>query len=118
MTLPTTDHAHGIERNPDSPMSGKLVLGGKGQIPIMLWREPGLPIKAENFTGAVAHGQELQVLRMKEHDGAEWYYVKCVVKHEGKSYPQKGWIRRPLLKELGNDTNSASLDNRGSPHTY
>ena len=110
MTLPTTDHAHGIERNPASPEYGRQVLGGKGQIPIILWRRPGgMEIKEENFTGAVAHGQELKVIRGIEYEGEWWYYVTCSIRHEGRTYPQRGWVKRPLLKDSGNDTDKDNL---------
>ena len=93
-------------------MYNKLVIGGAGQIPIMLWKQPGLPVKEENFTGALSHGYEVDVIRKKEYDSEPWFYVRADVKHEGGVYLQKGWVKKSLLKEIGIDDNNDRINNK------
>lgn len=101
MKLPTTDHTCGIDRNPDSKFYNKLILGGNGMIPILLWRRPGCEFVAANVTGALAHDFEVQVTRRIMYKDRPYYYVKASVQHEGKAHHQRGWLPNTLLKELG-----------------
>jgi hypothetical protein len=58
-------------------------------------------IIAGNVTGAVGHGQEVEILEKKQDNKALWCYVTCEVEHEGKAYPQKGWVKRQFLENEG-----------------
>jgi hypothetical protein len=101
MKLPTIDHTCGIDRNPDSKQHGQIVLGGKGMIPILLWRRPGCEFAPENITGALTHDYEVKVVRRIVYEKRPYYFVRTSVQHKGKDYPQKGWLPNTLLKELG-----------------
>lgn len=87
-----TDTAWGIENN-------ELIAPS-----IFLWRRPGVAMKAENLTGAVAHNTEVEVLKRVEYKGS--WYVKCkqMVIFEENEYLQRGWCVETMLKNKGRST--------------
>ena len=89
-----TDTITGIDRYEHSPDRGKLVVEA-----VILWRRPGIEAAAEHVTGAVAHGDEVEVLRTVKRDGGVYARVKT------DKYPnrQSGWMRATLLEKLGLD---------------
>ena len=96
------DRAWGIERNPSSAAFGEQVLGGEGQMPIILWSRPGCVAAAENVTGAVKHGQTVELMRKVQYRDEMWWRVRTAVVHKGKKHMQRGWIKQTLLRREGN----------------
>ena len=95
------DRVWGIERNPDSPLFGKVVVGGEGQMPIILWKLPGCKAAARNVSGALRHGHRVAILAKTLRGGVTYYKVRTTVLHEKKKYPQIGWVTESLLKKAG-----------------
>lgn len=99
--LPCVDHTSGVERNPDSPLYGRLVLGTKGTPPILLWNSPGCKPTAENLTGALLHNHPVTVEKRRKYQGAWYYYISTAVNHEGTIHPQHGWVLPSVLRDIG-----------------
>ena len=99
--FPVEDHVCGVERNPSSDLYGRVVVGAHGTLPIVLWRRPGCELSAENVTGALAHNHKVTVTRRIMYKERPYYYVNADVRHDGKTYPQRGWLIGDLLRELG-----------------
>lgn len=85
----------GMERDQSSPAFGEVVVGGPGQTPIFLWDKPGKFVK---LSGALKHGDKVKVLDKKFKSGQMYYKVECTISHEGKDYPQCGWVSKRLIK--------------------
>ena len=104
MSKRKTDRTWGIERNPESDMAGKLVVGGKDMMPIIFWRSPGINVinaNAEDITGAARHNQRVEIIGRTTFKGARFVKVRKMVIHDGKEYPQVGWLTASLLKREG-----------------
>lgn len=99
--LPCVDHVNGIERNQDSPMYGRLVVGTKRTAPIMLWKEPGCEPIADNLTGALLHNHPVTVEKRQRHNDRWYYYVSTAIRHEGQTYHQNGWVLDSFLRDIG-----------------
>jgi len=61
---------------------------------IYLWKTRNGILDADNLGGALEHGDK--VLAEKSNDG--WVKVFKNIKHEGKEYPQVGFIRDTLVR--------------------
>lgn len=84
------DTLTGIERYHRSEAYGELV------VPVItLWKEPGLPPKADNVAGVLDHGAEVQVTQKKRRQGRDWYFVR------NEEQDQEGWIVAAFLDRLG-----------------
>ena len=97
------DYTWGIERNPESKMFGKLVIGGKGMMPIIFWKSPGAQMDAKNVTGAAKHNQRVEIVSRTTFKGDRFVKVRMMVIDKGKKYPQAGWVARSLLKREGRE---------------
>ncbi len=97
------DYTWGIDRNEASQHYGKLVLGGKNMLPIILWSRPGAPIDSKNVKGALPHNERVKVIKTLYYKGKPWAKVSKTVDHDGRKYPQVGWLSATLLKKLGVD---------------
>ena len=91
------DQVWGIDRYRHSPYHGQVVTET-----IHLWKEPGAQAAAVNMTGALAHGAFVWILAKKKHEGHDWYKVHANVEHDGKVYPQRGWVVDRMLRKRGN----------------
>jgi hypothetical protein len=90
--LVSTDKIHGIDRYEYSKFKGELV------VPVaLLWKSPGIKAAAKNLTGAVAHGYEVSVRKVKKHKGRNFYFVSADI----GGNVQAGWISAMLLEKLG-----------------
>jgi len=98
---PYKDRVWGIDRYENSQTKGELILGGSGQLPICLWKRPGVKIDAENLSGALKHRDRVTVKKEKAHDGAWFYFVEADIKHNGIIYHQHGWLSGMLLEKTG-----------------
>jgi hypothetical protein len=92
------DQIWGEDRYLNSPYYGQVV----NEI-IILWQAPGLPVAKENMSGALAHGSYVQVVNKAEMRGKTWYKVLCSVQHDGRNYPQVGWVSERMLLKRGRD---------------
>ena len=101
MSKRKTDRTWGIDRNPDSAMVGKLVVGGKGMMPIIFWKSPGAKIDTKNVGGAARHNQRVEIIGRTTFKGSRFAKVRKMVIHDGKEYPQVGWLTASLLKREG-----------------
>jgi len=96
------DNVWGIDRIDGSLSYGELVVHH-----IYLWSEPKIlqwkdgDLDPEKLTGALMHGFPVTVKDSRLADGIMFYFVKANVKHQGKRYPQEGWLPSSLLKERG-----------------
>ena len=90
------DQAWGEDRYKHSPYYGEIT-----QPVILLWREPGLRVAAANMTGALRHGEFVEVLGKTALRGSDWYKVRFDVQHEGQTYPQVGWLADRMLRARG-----------------
>ena len=99
-----TDRTWGIDRSRSSDTFGKLVLGGVNMMPIVLWNQPGAAPKQENVTGGLKHNQRVEIIGRTTFNGARFIKVRKTVIHEGKRYPQVGWLSETLLKREGEPT--------------
>jgi len=64
---------------------------------IYLWKTKEGVMKADNLGGALKHGQKVEVKQVDpEPDG--WVKVYRMAVHEGKKYPQEGWVKKTLVK--------------------
>ena len=69
---------------------------GVVEVPVInLWKSKLGIMVADNLTGALAHGSEVEVLS-KDTDG--WYKVSADVEHEGKTFHQEGYVMNSLIK--------------------
>lgn len=92
------DQVWGIETNEKSLAFGEIVCPV-----IILWKSIQGSTVAENVSGALAHGDDVEVIRTKQHDGFNFAFIK------GRSYDslgvpgplQKGWVRTSLLRRYG-----------------
>lgn len=96
-----TDRVWGIERNPDSPAFGDVVVGSEGQMPIILWALPACDVAPHNVTGGLSHGDRVTVLSKTLRSGTAYYKVRANIIHEKKKYTQAGWVANTLLKKAG-----------------
>lgn len=101
MSKRKTDHTWGIERNPESKLCGKLVVGGKDMLPIIFWKSPGAKPDAQNVTGAALHNQRVEIISKTTFNGNRFVKVRMTVIDKGKKYPQVGWVSESLLKREG-----------------
>ena len=101
MSKRKTDRTWGIERNPESDMVGKLVVGGKGMMPIIFWKSPGAKMDAQNVGGAARHNQRVEIVGKTTFKGSRFVKVRKTVIHKSKKYPQIGWVSASLLKREG-----------------
>ncbi len=62
---------------------------------IHLWKTRKGVMEADNLSGAVKHGQRVEV---KQIDDDGWVEVYRMVVHKGKEYPQEGWVKKSLIK--------------------
>ena len=62
---------------------------------IYLWKSKAGILKANNVGGALAHGDEVEIIR-RHKDG--WVSIRANVEHEGEIYPQVGLVRESLIK--------------------
>lgn len=89
----TLGRVSGVDRYEGSPSYGQLVLEQ-----IYLWRNPYGATTADNLKGVLRDMDEVELVRYIDHEGERKYYVKAVVIHEGKTYPQSGWVSARLLE--------------------
>ena len=73
----------------------------KKSMPIILWKRPGAKLDAANVTGGLMHNQRVEITSKTTYDGTRFVKVRKVVTHEGKKYPQSGWLSAKLLKREG-----------------
>jgi hypothetical protein len=66
---------------------------------IYLWKSKGGIMIADNVGGALKHGDEVEILE-EDNDPEGWVKVFKEVKHKGKKYPQKGYVKKSLIKYL------------------
>ena len=64
---------------------------------IYLWKSKKGVMKADNLGGALKHGSEVEIIK---RDPNGWVYVETEIEHEGKMYPQKGFVKKSLIKEM------------------
>ena len=62
---------------------------------IYLWKSKAGILKANNVGGALAHGDEVEIIR-RHKDG--WVSIRANVEHEGEIYHQVGLVRESLIK--------------------
>ena len=84
-------------------MSKKAKVWGeeKGEIVcpvIYLWKTKGGLMVADNLGGALGHGDEVEILEEADPEG--WVKIFAEVEFEGKKYPQKGYVKKSLIKYL------------------
>ena len=101
MTKYKTDLTWGIDRNPNSPEFGNLVVGGKGMMPITLWDRPAASMRGIHVTGGLKHNQRVEIISRTTFKGCRFVKVRKIVIHKGKKYPQVGWLTASLLKREG-----------------
>lgn len=101
MSLPAIDRLCGIDRAPESPAFGRVVVGGAGQIPILMWKQIGCEPIADNLSGAMRHNDKVTVKRHKEFDGGHYFFVQGKAEFKGVTYVQHGWVSAAMLNELG-----------------
>lgn len=87
-----TDTICGIDRYKDSKEFGKMVVET-----VILWRMPSADLKRDNVSGAVKHGDAVEILSTTHYKGELWAKVKCTIYEK----EQKGWLSANLLKTLG-----------------
>ena len=90
------DQVWGIDRYQHSPYHGQVVTET-----VHLWNAAGAKMLAANMTGALAHGAFVRILAKSKHQGHDWYKVHADVEHEGKLYPQDGWVVDRMLRKRG-----------------
>ena len=101
MSKNKTDRTWGIDRDPESSTFNELVVGGDKLMPIILWRVPGQIADPENVTGGLKHNQRVEILGRAIVNETKFVKVRKTVIHEGKKYPQTGWLSASLLKYEG-----------------
>ena len=88
----TTDNICLIDRYEHSPTRGEMA-GEKA----VLWTRPHNWPHPDKVKGALAHGDEVEILDSKFYKKAEWYKVRC------DKYPtvQQGWLYATMLEKAG-----------------
>jgi len=61
---------------------------------INLWKTTQGVYVADNLSGAVRHGEKVEVLERR----GDWVKVYKMILHDGKEYPQKGWVKNSLIR--------------------
>ena len=92
-----TDTITTIDRYKSSPAYGQKVWPA-----VILLDKPraGYDPK-QHITGAVAHGQEVEIVDKQQAHDDLWCLVRCDIEHEGEVYHQEGWCKRQLLENEG-----------------
>ena len=91
-----TDTITTIDRYKHSPAYGKNVWPFAP-----LLDKPRAGYKAEHLTGAIAHGQEVEIIEKQQAHDDVWCHVRWDVEHEGENYHQEGWCKRQFLVNEG-----------------
>ena len=91
-----TDTINLIDRYKSSPAFGVQVMDFAP-----LLDKPRTGYKPENITGAVAHGQAVEIIEKKQEHNDVWLLVSCDIEHDGENYHQEGWVKRQLLENEG-----------------
>lgn len=94
LPFPFNDILHGIEREPLSPAVGQLVCPV-----VFLWKQPGQTLKASAMSGALKHGETVEVTDAKVLNGRTWYHVNSPA--TDKRPAQSGWCLDSFLLEKG-----------------
>jgi hypothetical protein len=66
---------------------------------IYLWKTKGGIMTADNVGGALEHGTEVEIIE-EDIDPDGWVKVHKEVDFKGKKYPQKGYVKKSLIKYL------------------
>ena len=86
------DKICGIDRYEHSPTYGEQVVDVA-----ILWIRPGAPFKDVSVSGAIKHGDAVEVLEKKQYKQELWCKVSCT-KYADE---QAGWLKATLLEEEG-----------------
>ena len=71
---------------------------GELVVPVInLWKSKKGIMEADNLGGALKHGQKIEILE-EDSEPEGWVKVYKMVIHEGKKYPQEGWVKKSLVK--------------------
>ncbi|MBW2674607.1 MAG: hypothetical protein JRD89_14550 [Deltaproteobacteria bacterium] len=88
----TIDEICGFDRYTNSIRRGEL------EVPIaLLWKRPGCKAVAKNLTGALAHGEAVEILEKKQVKRTTYIRVRGI----GHDEKQKGWVSPSLLLDEG-----------------
>ena len=72
---------------------------GELEVPIInMWLTKDGGLKSNNVGGAARSGTEVEIIR-RDADG--WVYLECEIFYLNQTWPQKGYVRESLVKELG-----------------
>ena len=80
-------------------MNGKINHPQGGNV--FLWKSPAFKPeqrRPSDMTGAVYHGQEVEIVKEQKFKGIEFLKVKCVVKFKDEEYPQHGWVMASFVE--------------------
>jgi hypothetical protein len=64
---------------------------------IYLWLTKDGVSKPGNVGGAMKSGTEVEIIR-RDPDG--WVRIVCDIRFNDKTYPQRGYVRKSLIKEV------------------
>ena len=67
---------------------------------IYLWKTKDGINKKDNVGGALWSGTEIEIIR---RDREDWIRIAAVIEHKGKKYPQRGYVKKSLIKEMVNN---------------
>lgn len=88
------DKMYGIERYPKSQALGELVCPV-----IMLWKKYGETKTAEAISGALKHGEAVEVLERVKWMGRTWCRVRAEANELRQA--QEGWVLVEFLEGYG-----------------
>ena len=92
-----TDTITTIDRYKVSPAYGKNVLPF-----VSLLDKPRMGYNPQmHMTGAVPHGQVVEVLDKKQEHNATWCKIQCDIEQDGETYHQEGWCSAKFLEDAG-----------------
>jgi hypothetical protein len=92
------------KRNRRANLNKKAKVWGeeKGEVVcpvIYLWKGKGGIMVADNVTGALKHGDEVEILE-EDKDPEGWVKISKEVEYKGETYPQEGYVKKSLIKHL------------------